>query len=279
MDHECYQREPLRLQDGIPVFSAHDEYVENYTQIAQAHLNVLRREGVNPWIQEDLWVETEECTRQLIRKYAVPGQRILDVGVGLGRLIGPLKEYERHGMDISLDYLAKARENGIQVCMARIEDMPYHAEFFDLVVCTDVLEHVLNLHLACERILSVLKPGGILVVRVPNHEDMAQYVLPDMPYKYIHLRRFDQYDLQLLWTRCFDGHLLELVSSGVWPLVDRLKTDWVPRRALRPVLFALNLLKKVSTKAHRKWVGRLFHPYVMNIVVQKKTSQPVASPS
>ena len=49
----------------------------------------------------------------------------------------------RHGMDISRGYLKVSREVGIDVCYARIEDMPYKPDTFDVIVCTDVLEHVL----------------------------------------------------------------------------------------------------------------------------------------
>ena len=43
--------------------------------------------GTNPWIPEALWTEMEATTIDLIAKYSRDGDAILDVGVGLGRLL------------------------------------------------------------------------------------------------------------------------------------------------------------------------------------------------
>jgi 2-polyprenyl-3-methyl-5-hydroxy-6-metoxy-1,4-benzoquinol methylase len=67
------------------------------------------------------------------------------------------------------------------------------------MVCADVLEHVLDLNLVCAKILSVLRPGGILIVRDPYREDLRAYTVPSCPYKFIHLRNFDENSLQLLF--------------------------------------------------------------------------------
>ncbi|MFX8075194.1 class I SAM-dependent methyltransferase, partial [Acinetobacter baumannii] len=79
------------------------------------------------------------------------------------------------GIDISLDYLRRAREAGISVCFSRIEDMPYKDGFFDAIVCTDVLEHVLDLNYCTAQILRVLRPGGVLILRVPHNDLLEVY--------------------------------------------------------------------------------------------------------
>ena len=89
---------------------------------------------------------------------------------------------QRYGMDISQGYLEVSKAAGIDVCYSRLEDMPYHANTFDIIVCTDVLEHVLDLHRCCERLLDVLKDSGVLIVRVPVYEDLSRYLDPAFPY-------------------------------------------------------------------------------------------------
>ena len=64
-----------------------NEYVRNYQRMASDHLAAARKSGQNAWIEESLWNEMERSTVKLIRKYTTPGQRILDVGVGLGRVL------------------------------------------------------------------------------------------------------------------------------------------------------------------------------------------------
>ena len=147
-----YKTSPIHLSDGIPVFSESDHYVENYATIAKHHLSALAESECNPFIKEHLWKEIEKSTEDLIRAHILPKAKILDVGVGMGRLLERFPDIERYGMDISLDYLQVARRKGIDVCLAKIEDMPYREEQFDMVISTDVLEHVIDLHDALTKI-------------------------------------------------------------------------------------------------------------------------------
>src|SRR4029078_9982758 len=93
------------------------------------------------------------------------------------------------------------KRQGIEVCYSRIEDMPYTENTFDVITCTDVLEHVLDLNLCCSKILSVLKPGGVFIARVPVHEDLRRYLAPDFPYEFVHVRGFTEASLQLFFSR------------------------------------------------------------------------------
>ncbi len=210
---EMYDQKPLRIQDGIPVFSERDAYVENYEKISADHVSQITESQENPFMEEELWVSLERQTREKIRKYVPKGQRILDVGVGLGRLLEPLTEYERYGVDISLDYLTIAKSRGIEVALAKIEDLPYAKGYFDAVVVCDVLEHVFDLHYCCRKIIECLRPGGILIVRVPYKEDLDVYLNDDLPYEFIHMRSFDEAGLRLLFQKIFRLQFLESATS------------------------------------------------------------------
>lgn len=198
-----YYYPPKRKEGDIPVFSEDDAYNKNYTKIAADHLAAQIPEMDNPFIENKLWTTMEESTRALIKRYVAPGGRILDVGVGLGRVIAPLSEYVRHGIDISMDYLKQTQAKGIDVAYARIEDMPYRDALFDAVIACDVLEHVLDLNRCTEQMLRVLKPGGHLILRVPYKEDLEVYLREDLDYEYIHLRNFDVPTLRLHFGKIF----------------------------------------------------------------------------
>ena len=78
----------------------------------------------------------------------------------------------------------------VELVVANVETLPY-AEAFDLVVASELLEHVLNLGDALISLHRSLVPGGDLVVRVPLKEDLRQYARQNgCPYPFVHLRSF-----------------------------------------------------------------------------------------
>jgi len=206
-----YARKPLNVVSGVPVFAKGDGYIENYDTIARDHLASLDDAGVNPFMSEQTWTALEQSTVSMMQDLLQPHDRILDAGVGLGRLLSQFPDHERHGIDIALEYLERTKDLGIHVALARLEDIPYPDDAFDMVVATDVLEHVLDLyHASCE-LARVLKPGGHLVLRVPFEEDMkAYYNYRD--YSLVHVRRFDLWSLRIHFERIFG---MEYVRHGM----------------------------------------------------------------
>jgi SAM-dependent methyltransferase len=253
--------------------------VRNYERVGTDHVSAQRKTGQNPWIEESLWVEIERATVEVIRKYVVPGQRILDVGVGLGRVLERFPHLDRYGMDISFDYLGVAKKKGIQVSYALIEDMPYFENCFDIVLCTDVLEHVVDLNLACRKILSVLRSDGTLIVRVPYREDLMPYLEGNCQYKYLHFRNFDEHSLGLLFERIFPYRIVEKVFTGYGPGGLKFRREMrahfcglmgsktgVAKAIRNAAKGVLRVMDSVLTFGIRKM---LYHPAEIIIVVKK----------
>lgn len=249
MKKDIYQRPPLYEIDGISYFSEKDSYVSNYEKIACDHIAAAQVNGENPFIDEILWKKLENSTRILIEKYVAVGSKILDVGVGLGRVLGALEGFERYGIDISPEYLSIARQKGIDVCQSKIEDMPYHDCTFDAVIVCDVLEHVLDINYCCRQIIRVLRPGGFLIVRVPFKEDLEVYLRDDLPYEFIHLRAFDDASLRLLFGKILG--LTHVESAPVVPHLQgapRLNIQLLPEKSR---LAVLELIENLSPKVSR----------------------------
>ena len=277
---DCYSRRPLNTLDGIPIFSQQDDYVQNYDKISGDHVAAITKESDNPWIEADVWEEMEVGTLQHVLD-SLHGSsntvRILDVGVGLGRLLERIRssEYRNldlYGMDISLPYLRIAHSKGLNVVMAKIEDIPYTAEYFDIITCTDVLEHVVDLNLCITKILTCLKPGGKLIVRVPNREDLSSYLKPDYPYHLAHIRSFDEFSLELMFTRIFK---LEFVKKSPGLLIESssLLKYKIPIKGYNFTLRVfLRVVKLVSSMAYRKILEIMYHPMEINVVLRKQMS-------
>ncbi len=95
---------------------------------------------------------------------------VLDAGCGLGAYLERLRARARVATGLEFDreraVEAGRRVPGI-VCGAG-EHLPYPAASFDLVLSHEVLEHVADDHGSVAEMVRVLKPGGRLVLFVPN---------------------------------------------------------------------------------------------------------------
>ena len=259
-----FKREPIREIDGIKVYSEIDEYVDNYIKIASDHVEHYKKYNTNPFMDEASWKASESVTLELINNccHLNAGTKILDIGVGLGRLLSQIEFGEKNGMDISLDYLKIAREKGINCIFSKIEDMPYEDEYFDLIICTDVLEHVINLYECSEKILKALKKGGYFAVRVPYKESLKHYV-DDSQYEYVHLRNFDEYSLILHFQKLFK---LKFVDSKFtyFPSPNFGKNIFSKSYRLSRLIYNIHKTINIS-----KFVIKYYNPYEITIIFKK----------
>jgi SAM-dependent methyltransferase len=224
-----FKKEPLKERDGIKYFSLPDFYTENYEKISADHISHFTKTESNPFIEETLWQESEEATVAEVKKHLKPGFKVLDVGVGLGRLLEKLPvDIEKYGIDISEGYLNIAKDKQITCFYSKIEDMPFEDESFDLIVCTDVLEHVFDLYDCSAKIINCLKKDGTFIVRVPYKENLEGYMDPAYPYEYVHLRNFDENNLKIFFTKIFKLKFLSWSTCGTYIHSSRFKWSEIP---------------------------------------------------
>lgn len=212
---DIYQKRPKEVVDGIPVFlDTAEPYVQNYDRIAADHLEALRKTKRSPFMTENQITESNRDTIDVIKNYVSPGSRILDAGVGYGLLLSQLEGYDRYGVDVATPYLTLAKKNGIDVSLAKLEDLPYSDALFQTVITCDVLEHVFRLDDVILELIRVLVPGGHLVVRVPNEESLDGYLTAQQPYAHSHVRGFSLTSLRLLLEKCFGLMFVEHKYTG-----------------------------------------------------------------
>ncbi len=123
-------------------------------------------------------------TADLRRAGLRSGHSVLDIGCGSGRHTAEAYSHEgvtAVGADRNRDDLTAARDrlafhDGIgahgggawHLSAADALALPFRAHFFDVVICSEVLEHIPDHQNAMREIVRVLKPGGTLVVSVPR---------------------------------------------------------------------------------------------------------------
>jgi SAM-dependent methyltransferase len=118
----------------------------------------------------------------------LPCRSFLDAGCGDGRYLPVLADVlplpERvAGSDISERILetarAAARAAGIEpeLVRANLESLPFEDDAFDLVLCTQVIEHLLDVRAGLRELERVLAPGGTLVLSTDSSENVVTKAL------------------------------------------------------------------------------------------------------
>lgn len=197
----------MRWPGGVGV-SVLDAYLSNYDRIAADHVAEWRESGLNPFQHRATIEANERETLRLIHRYIPTQSQVLDAGCGMGDLMLKLRsDYDVYGVEIAKPYIDVAHERGLRVMPGMIEELPFSdEERFDAVIATDVLEHVVDIHAATKELTRVLRSGGVIVVRVPNREEVGW---EGGVYEFVHLRTLDEGTLRLLLGRIFGYEILE----------------------------------------------------------------------
>ena len=95
---------------------------------------------------------------------------VLDNGCGVGMYVEHLADYGGRviGLEYELSRAAEAHQRSPCILSAAGEYLPFPANSFDLILSHEVLEHVADDRLAVGEIVRTLRPGGRLVLFVPN---------------------------------------------------------------------------------------------------------------
>lgn len=163
-------------------------------------------------------LDKDQSFRALSR-YVQPPGRLLDIGAGTGRLLYVAKRagWDVAGLELSPEMAAFAAARvGAPVTSADFlaaDPGPAGAGAWDVVVLRHVLEHLPDPRLAMARIRALLKPGGHLLLEMPNVEGLAKQWGRIATRTGLHRRRFD--------PAMVPGHCCEYSRRSLAALADR----------------------------------------------------------
>ena len=193
-------KQVMEFKAKAPYMSA-EEYAEIYAETAPFHLS--RPTDLN-----------RECVEKILKD--VTGGSALDIGCGrcfLLKKIGETHKIELTGLDLVLSETSDTDTNNFKIVNGTAESIPLEDKSIDTVICTHVLEHVIDLKLAISEIRRVAKRRIIIVVPC------------ERPYKYtfsLHLRFFPYIHSFLLEMMPFNkGKIIcEKVGGDIYYLED-----------------------------------------------------------
>lgn len=110
---------------------------------------------------------------EMLREIA-PVRRLLDVGCGNGNIAEQIKGLklvqEIYGVDIDEKLLGEAKKKGMITSKVDLEKerLPFPDSFFDVILCIDVIEHIVNIYHLLSEIRRTLRTNGCLIISTPN---------------------------------------------------------------------------------------------------------------
>jgi ubiquinone biosynthesis O-methyltransferase len=135
---------------------AHDRLADRFDELMNEY-DVTRRVDV--------------LVHEFLAEVDLRGRRVLDAGCGTGRATAALAGRGADVVAIDLGERLVARTRRRCACrplVGSVMVLPFPDATFDVVLSTEVIEHVPDPALAVKEFARVLKPGGHLVLSTPN---------------------------------------------------------------------------------------------------------------
>ncbi|RPI14086.1 MAG: class I SAM-dependent methyltransferase [Ignavibacteriae bacterium] len=117
------------------------------------------------------YIENKRIKRLIELADIKADDKVIEVGCGAGHILERIKQGKLYGIDISEVQIKRAKERlGSRVNLQKTpgENIPFEDKFFDKILCSEVIEHVLDPVALLKEMRRVLKDDGILSLSIPN---------------------------------------------------------------------------------------------------------------
>lgn len=149
-----------------------------------------------------------------ILKYT-KGIRFIDIGCNVGFAVEAARQLglDAHGADLDIKAIQSAKElfPGCSFTDNSLEDIAAKGEKYDLIYCSEVIEHLSSLDTFVKSLYEILAPGGVLLLTTPdmNHFALTKDIQKLIEDKFIrppeHLFYFNKSSIkQLFLSKGFD---------------------------------------------------------------------------
>jgi SAM-dependent methyltransferase len=182
----------------------------------------------------------ERCKLILDRK---PPGRLLDVGCGTGTFLDTMRSHgwQVQGVELNAEAALYSQERlGLDVFAGSLDESSFGENVFDVITLWDVLEHLPSPQTALDTFSRILRPDGLLVIRMPNAGSLDAWLFGpywagwDLPRHYYVFdpasarRLLDQGGFIVLDVSYGGGHPPFVISAQWW-----MDERWKRQRRLR----------------------------------------------
>lgn len=255
----CESRYFIYFKNGVEIIDfdmTHEKVcqceIDGYTECRlnlQKELDLLE-------INVDNYVELKSKKAKLFRRWIGTSNKVLDIGcreAPWGNIVS--KDNEAYGIDICPKALLLNQREGLSdnalnksyhsLMIGNCLSLPMESSQFDVVLATDIIEHIVESRIFVSEIYRVLKKGGKLIVSCPNLVSIYNRLsilvgsgLGFMPWNLLEgrsvysLSRSIRYPEQVIHVRFFtfdsiikffkEHHFKTLEAEGIDPVMSRI---------------------------------------------------------
>lgn len=232
---------PKPSDENLPKYYESEEYISHTDE----------KGGIVSFLYQSVKKYSLKSKLKLISKYAGNNATILDIGAGTGDFLvaAKNKNYDVSGIEVNQQARERAKEKGIILSenISEISNMQ-----FDVITLWHVLEHLPNLKDDIIKIKNLVKPGGHLIIAVPNFKSFdakfykEYWAAFDVPRHLWHFSKnsipklagskmrlvkikpmiFDSFYVSLLSEKYKSGSVFSLKATfiGLWSNLSALRT-------------------------------------------------------
>lgn len=106
--------------------------------------------------------------------------KILELGCGEGRTLLSARSQGKASEIAGIDIIPPTESTGLldRYIQGDIDtlEIPYPEGYFDILICADLLEHLVDPWRVLKRLSTLLKPGGQIVASIPNARNYLLFV-------------------------------------------------------------------------------------------------------
>ena len=113
----------------------------------------------------------------LARRYGKHGARLLEIGSGLGHLVGQLEDsFETHGLDVNYWAVRQSKSviNKTRLQTSSAQELPFASNSFNVVIIKHIVEHLPDPQRAINEIGRITESGGTLILATPNLDSLLK---------------------------------------------------------------------------------------------------------
>jgi SAM-dependent methyltransferase len=185
---------------------------------------------------------------QVIRRRVGPGRRrLLDFGCGAGGFLVEARAagFDVMGLELNRDLARHVeREHGIPVHSGLVDEAAFAPERFDVIVSSQVFEHLVEPRATLRELAGHLRQPGLLLIEVPNLHDTRERLSRGAIMDDSHLFYFNKRSLGSMLGA--EGFRVEQVHEGLRPY--RVFGDGWKQLPIRPLRAVEQLFSALQLK-------------------------------